>query len=115
MFKLPYLGVSACLAALLMSCSSAGSNVPNVAGVYDCSSNCTGVCDFSATMTITQDEENIIVEADTGNQSGSVDDNGQLDISGDDSNCNGQIVQGTAILDCEFSGTNCQQVTYKRQ
>lgn len=100
----------------LMACSgSDNSNIPNVAGTYNCSSNCTGACDFPATLTITQDEDSIIVESDTGNQVGSIDDDGKLDTTADDGDCTGQIVQGTAILDCNLDDVDCQQVTYKRQ
>ena len=103
-------------ALLLTACGgSDGSNIPNVAGAYTCSSNCTGACDFPNTLTITQDEGSIIVESDTGNQVGSIDDEGKLDTTADNGSCTGQIVQGTAILDCNLDDVDCQQVTYKHQ
>ena len=99
----------------LVACGSGGSDIPNVAGGYNCSTNCTGACDFPATITITQNEESIIIEADSGNQVGTINSDGQIDTTADDGGCTGQIVQGTAILSCEMDSTDCQQVTYKHQ
>ena len=115
--KSRYLVLFAFSAFALTSCGggSDGSSVPNVAGVYNCSSNCTGACDFPATLTITQDESSIIVETATGNQLGTINDNGEFDTTADNGSCSGQIVQGTAIFDCSLDNVDCQQVTYKHQ
>ena len=107
--------IIACGILALAACSSGGDDIPNVAGAYDCSTNCTGACDFSGTVTITQNDENIIIEADNGNQVGTIDSDGQIDTSTNNGDCNGQVVGTTMILNCNIDSTDCQQVTFKHQ
>lgn len=102
--------------AALAACSSGGNDIPNVAGTYLCTSGCTGEnCEFDAEISIVQDEGSIILEADSNNFVGTIDDNGEFDITQDDGSCQGQFVQGTGVFNCELAGEDCQQATYKRQ
>ena len=104
------------VALALISCGGGNSNdVPNIAGDYLCTAGCIGDCDFATNLSITQDGSKIIVETDSESFIGSVDGDGNVSYSSDSGNCDGLLIQGTAVLDCELNNVNCQQVTYKRQ
>ena len=100
----------------LISCGGgSGNNAPNIAGDYLCTAGCIGDCDFATNFSITQDGSKIIVETDSESFIGSVDEDGNVNYSSDQGNCDGLLIQGTAVLNCKLNGVDCQQVTYKRQ
>lgn len=93
---------------------SGGGDIPNVAGTYQCTSGCDGVCIFDGTLTVVQDEGDVILQADSGDSTGTVDDEGDFSTVSDNGTCEGQFVQGVAIANCFIQDTQCQQVTYTR-
>jgi hypothetical protein len=107
-FGLTMLGLTACS-------SGGGDDAPNIAGDYLCTAGCIGACDFAPDLSITQDGNQIILETDTESFTGNVNSDGEINYSSDRGNCEGLLVQGTAVIECEFDDVDCQQVTYKRQ
>ena len=109
---------------LLASCgsSTATDNPPNVAGTYDCTAGCIGVCIFADVLIASQDGANVSTTSATASCVGEIDNdgNGDLDcvaVDGSTQTCEGQFAAGTFIGDCRFdvSGITCQTVSYTRR
>lgn len=101
------------------ACSGGGSssNPPSVAGTYSLTNtDCPGT--FDPVLVVTQDGENIVAQATNplffNDVSGTVNDDGEINVSNPDGSCEGQFVNGVVNATCQSDGTTCQ-VTYTRQ
>lgn len=92
------------------------STVPNVAGTYDCTNNCTGVCDFGAVMSVTQSGSDVTTNSSTATCDTTLETNGYFTgTCGSDQQCQGNIIGDALSATCTVSGTTCQMVTYTKR
>ncbi len=108
------LGTAFIISGILSCGGGAGGAPPDVAGTYDCTAGCTGTCQSSATVTITQSGSDIQV---VGNVpcDGTVQNDGSFDIDCQGSPCTGDFNNGTATVNCIENGVTCQTSTFTRR
>ena len=95
-------------------------DVPDVAGLYECTQGCGGNCDFGEELLVSQNGDDISVDVDPANDdpsedtiSGNIDEDGDYTVSNSETTCHGTFVNDVATVNCTVDGNQCQQATFQ--